>query len=1102
MKFGRAVISSAGESRLKSRGDLEISAEYQDQTFLRQPMPPPAIQKSGFPQPLLPSATCPTTTTGPTLLNASKSLPGDVALCWSPSTAGLLFAGTRASNAAFFSALTMFSGLSGGTYTYAGGLTNGRTSEFFDVTNPSETNSGTVNNGGSLPPIPPTITAPPAGTFYIGLTGATLTGSNFSTVAPDNAVWFPGGVQAFASAVNGTATQLTFDIPPGAVSGNINSSIQNDLVSNGVKGDVFLENPVGNGLTTIRSLGFAPSTGDYWFAGIASGTPGLYRYFYDTTTTKKWLKEDRSGTNHEFMNCSTKTDRFNRIYCAMTTTSTSGTSFSRMSVTNPPGNLQICRIISAGILSGVGDSVSLFGAAADPNPDAVAGRDMVYFAFRNSSRIPTEHYIVQVPVDATGCGVPTTAQQNYGNIGGAGLVLKTIVGMAVDRDGSLYFSDGTTVRKITTSQTVTTVKSGFSQLFGLDVKQEVNGGTVSFIGADAPSVAGNASTLKSWSSDNAAVPPMVVRNTVSERFATWGATVASPTWSVAQQKRNVAVCNDTTKFPLDGDYRLIVTPDAVDLGRTWISSPGNDLNDKGNPDQTCVRSSNTSLPNICEGLTGGFSTMEVKAYWSDGVSRLLCARTGDPKSSAPYEPAVATPSNCNRPWVETTVFCDNSDPFSNGGPGSFTENGALDYCQPAPCGSSPANACKFHVRVTQRYAGDNVQLYFYEATPTSATIPPEIIQTTAPITAWKHIHEEVDTMCRIGGIISLDATAGQNCIYLGKVFNSLSSSWLRVDNIAEDTQIKIFDADHPYEATQDIAYAHLNNLDFVQSGQHYVEVCLRTVPAGPTNYLLQQSYSSSKMSSIAPNYIWLFDGGKSAGVCDPTSGVFVPNTSQKAQTYNDAFVQFHHPRGTGDGAQTIPFMSSNFFNSTGTPFYYNYAQIWFQHRNHPITDRSNDPSNSWHMLGVSSVPGLLGLTLNATNTALVFEGNIEDPTICRFVSPARACTAQETQNLSAHIVNHEDTHNMGIDGAGDENPADWAWCGYTSDPVTFSCPNPNAAYPGQICIMGPFTIGDDSIVSMKTDGVIRWDCVWLFGQACHGEPTGSKVNIRAQTDPQ
>src|SRR5258706_12540692 len=123
--------------------------------------------------------------------------------------------------------------------------------------------------------------------------------------------------------------------------------------------------------------------------------------------------------------------------------------------------------------------------------------------------------------------------------------------MAVDWDGSVFFTDGTTVRKIPFGGSGGVVKSGFSRMFGLDVKQEASGGTTSFVGADAPTP-GSASTLKTWASDNPAAP-LVARNTTAQRFATYGATVASPYWSLTQQILNVVLGNDNTAFPIGQD---------------------------------------------------------------------------------------------------------------------------------------------------------------------------------------------------------------------------------------------------------------------------------------------------------------------------------------------------------------------------------------------------------------------------------------------------------------------------------------------------------------------------------------------------------------------
>ncbi len=1044
------------------------------------------------PRPHLPNAT--------TTITLAKS-GSDITFAWTVA-AGQSYAGTRATNKAFYNALTMFTGVTVGTYTYAGGLTNGRGTEFFDITDTTETNAGTVNNGGALPPTPPTINAPPSGTFYIGLTGAQLTGSNFSTVAPDNVVWFPGGVRA--QATTATSTQLNFDIPPGALSGYITSSVQSDLVSNGVKADVYLENPVGNGLTTIRSLGLAPAAGDYWFAGTASTVSGLFRYAYDGAGTKKWVRTDQSGTNHELMNCSTKTDRFGRIFCAMTVISTSGTANSRMAQTNPAGTLQICRVLGLGILSSAGDSVRLLGAAADPNPDAVAGRDMVYFAFQNVTRTPTQNFIVQVPVDATGCGIPTTAQQNYGGVGGAGLTLQTIVGMAVDRDGSLYFTDGATVRKIPFGGSATTVKSGFSRLFGLDVNQEAPGSPVHFIGADAPAT--NPSFVKYWASDNPA-SPTTVRNTTNQRFAIWGATVMGPTWAfqaaAPQQRIEMLLANDAAAFVLDGAPQLITNISTLDQGVTYISRPvGADVNDKPNNNQVVFRPATVG--------DTSHSTIKVSAWWSDGVARQVCAVVSDPQSSVGppvgYEPAPTTPANCGRPWFSASYPCDNKEGFAANGTGSFAD-GQLKTCSAAACGADDAAPCTFELKITNRYAGDNIQVGFYYPT---ADPNPKIIRTTAPITAWKHEHIENDSMCRKGGILFRDYGATGQCGGAGQPAccgtagqPPCNQTTLTTDSVfANGDPIQVFDETKPLgtEATRTVT-AKTTNPD---------GTITLTLDGPLTNTFLASSFDTQ--TPPQPTFSNMHSGGACSG-----NTRYAPDLSQLQTAYSDGFVSWHSYRGS-----TLPYLTQQFFsgfvpNGANLPVYFRLNQIWFSHKQpitcdingSPCVNCCNQAHNYFNVLGANTLPSDAVTSADADYSFISIQ-RIEDITI----GPAGycsvyACTGQEMPNYLRRTCTHELGHDFRVNACNalghDTNNA---WCSSSpNNPCVTALANCNNGGPPVLwCQMNDTTAPNFQAVCQRSSGIIRFDCSDLSGLPnCPNIPDcsgPSNLSIRSDNDPE
>ncbi len=91
-----------------------------------------AMSLVAAPLPLLPSGT--------TTSRLAKS-GGNIAISWTP-LGGQTYTGTRAGNGWFYGASLMFSGVTAGNYTYANGLTDGVSSEYFSITDTTETNPG------------------------------------------------------------------------------------------------------------------------------------------------------------------------------------------------------------------------------------------------------------------------------------------------------------------------------------------------------------------------------------------------------------------------------------------------------------------------------------------------------------------------------------------------------------------------------------------------------------------------------------------------------------------------------------------------------------------------------------------------------------------------------------------------------------------------------------------------------------------------------------------------------------------------------------------------------------------------------------------------
>jgi sugar lactone lactonase YvrE len=629
---GILQIRSLGQDGIISSDDIILEASFKGrESFSLQRITDQKIQERN------------SNKLGSYILNAGTTITlaksgSDIIISWNqdPSQSYDI---ARATDKRFYNAVTLAVDLVSNSYTYKNGLVNNRSIEFFDVTDNTETNRGSENNGGDLPPKPPDITVYPSG-LYIG-SSASLQGTGFSSVKDDNQVWFSGGVKA--NIVNATENQIDFIVPPGAVSGNYYVSIRGAISSEPINTSVYLDAP--NELwTVVRTIGWSEIAGDYWVAGNYGGNKFMEMSF--DTIQGKWLKNDRTGTDSNFLNailyCSTKTDRFGRIFCGRGTIS-SDAAMTAVADTTAGGSLSLCRILAAG-----GNSQQVIGAAADPNPDGIPERDVVYFAYRDISN--SKNYIMKVPSD---CG--PIMDSDYGNTSGVIFNFPAIVGMSVDRDGNLYISEGSKITRIRTDETIELVKGGFNSLLGIDVKQGAVGGTVFIMGAEY-----GTGKIKAIATDNLSASPKVIAAVSYARAVAWSKSVFDE-WTAAKRIRSACVYNSgNTVIEIRGDYRLIVEPERIDEGMAYISSP-----EPGDApaNQIIIRQSD---PNAV-----GYSTILVRAWWWDGVARVLCAYSGDPRTSAPYEPAPADSSNCDKPRDSVAVICDNKEDFSANGAGSF-----------------------------------------------------------------------------------------------------------------------------------------------------------------------------------------------------------------------------------------------------------------------------------------------------------------------------------------------------------------------------------------------------------------------------------------------
>ena len=610
------------------------------------------------------------------------------------------------------------------SFTWTDGLDSTGLLLFFDISD--ETDPG-GNKGSPLPPPPPTIdpSTNVAG-LYIGSSG-TIIGTNYSTILEENFVCFEGG--PCIQPDTGTTTQLDFTVPPGATSGPVRVQIA-DRLSNSVMAGVRLESPS----ILIRSIGFSEQDTSYWMGGRVSGINSLFRAYHDMGTGT-WLREDRGGIYQgNVLYCSTQTSRDGVLYCALGTTAAAGGT--RRVDTDTANNLGNC--ISLG-----GGTSNVRGAAADPNPNSVAGRDVAYFAHAASN-----FNIKKVAGDCS-----SVLDSNYGNTNWG--AWNSIVGMAVDpENGDLYMAADTDIYKIDTSENVTLVKGGFSDVLGIDIIRDGPADPGWLLVAD--NIAGQVVT---FALDNTGATPATVASPGFVRAVNAGLSVFSgpldPS-NPANVGRNIFSYNGGNSL-----LSLLKDPagvtDQLLAGKVWISSW--DVNEPPPPGQKSIRFSDADV------LNTAFSTVEVEMTWIDGVARDACAWVGDPgRAMTGYEntalPAPTTPANCDYPWL-LGGNCDNNDNMVVGGVGSFggpqaTSSDPLKLCLTA-CGSV-ANPCKFEFHITKRFAGDNFRLYF-SADPNATTF-----KTASPMfTAWKRLRIENDPMYKRGGLLWEDFVRQTPC---------------------------------------------------------------------------------------------------------------------------------------------------------------------------------------------------------------------------------------------------------------------------------------------------------------------------------------------------
>ncbi len=179
----RYKLISLSMDGIISKDDIEVSGDHSADSLQPEMKEDLKTKLTDMP-PILHYSFNPGTT-----LSVSKS-GNNVILSWTGT--GTTYDVAKATDKYFLNNSVLAVDIIANTYTFKNGLINEYDQEFFDITDETEENRAAKNNGGDLPPPIPIVEAAPSD-LYIGGTGV-INGSNFSTFAKDNIIWFDGGV--------------------------------------------------------------------------------------------------------------------------------------------------------------------------------------------------------------------------------------------------------------------------------------------------------------------------------------------------------------------------------------------------------------------------------------------------------------------------------------------------------------------------------------------------------------------------------------------------------------------------------------------------------------------------------------------------------------------------------------------------------------------------------------------------------------------------------------------------------------------------------------------------------------------------------------------
>jgi len=1064
----RATLSRNHYRISSADGSAFIENGFKVPVVKEPPTPSTSPASFSFPSPRSPDTTLYVTKSG-----------NDIRLDWSGT--GTQYDGAMGSDPRFSYPRILFMDSTASSYLYKDGLLKyNETFLCYDVTDEVEVNHAGYWNGGVMPPPPPTIdTASPTniGSLYDGSTG-TIVGTGFSTNPAENFICFDGGV--CTPATTATATQVQFTTPPGAVSGDITVQV-GPRVSNPATGFVTLEDPALG--WNIRTIGYSEQAAEYWMAGNGPAGQSIYRVYYDPGT-KKWLKSDqKGGMSAQSIVCSGHTSRAGRLFCGYWTTSTSGGT--RYVDTSPVGTLTGCTG-----LPGSGSTINIRGVAVDPNPDSVAGRDAAYYAHAD---VGNNTFAIR-RLSATACYSPPPTNDplydsNYGNYNwspnwGA------IVGLAVDPvNGDLYVGTLTNISKIDTSQNITAVKGGFTNIYGIDFIRQGPDDPGFLLIADAGTA--GAGSVKAIAIDNTANPPLSVLNVTNMRTVNWGGLVFNQIQpGPANALRRVLIHNNNNSgpvLPVRPNPFIGVSPStSSDL---WISAPppeGGPGTVSGPAAQAYTKASLASDTTYSRG--------RIVMWYKDDKARKTTAYISDPgKAATGYEPDPANPALCDMPreWPGITGICDNKEDFTTNGVGAFYETGGPLHSTKT-CGSF-ANRCYWENNISRRYGGTNHKVLFMTNDYAGSGF---FAEATPIFTHVKHFHFENDRMCRRGGILAQDFN-GAACVpwVAGDPLceavpdpANLKCNELRVFdwvNLQAEDELKLFDSSVPYETTAQTAIYNSS----INRGDGTSIICLKN--AGGNGVNLQGTFAASA-SGPGNNRVIDFSVGKSAGVClnstDPAN-YYIADPSDLRQAYDEAFVNIHFSAYGSEGAGVVPYLPQAWFDAAPFVSMAYFSNIWFAHfiEDLPGPPKTSKAHNYLHLIGATKTTRFDGYSDGLYDFMYIMIKGLEDA--CAGAAPI--CIREVTAHEFGHPLSTNACTDLPrcdpppVENRGSHDYRGWWFFGGTG------CPS---ATP---CIMEP-------TITQPTDGITRF-CIedLLLGDPnCPGVPGSRDGAIRTAQDPQ